>query len=205
MNKNIHEDLSQIRQIMESSARFFSLSGWAGILAGIYALIGAYFVYKIDYMSHARIYYDIYEGNYSAGALKLVLIAVLVFVFATGTAIYTSWRTAKKNGQKLWTPAARKMFYNMSLPLITGGIFGIILIFHGYIGLVAPITLIFYGISLLLAANYTYSNIRYLGLMEIALGLISAWYIGYGLLFWTIGFGVLHILYGIFMYLRYKK
>ena len=205
MDTKIQEELSHIRSMMERSTRFLSLSGWAGILAGIYALTGAFFAYKLIYRSQTIIYYDIKDGIFSNGALLLLSIAIIVFILAVATAIYTSSRTAKKSGNKLWTPAALKMIYNMSIPLLTGGVLSIILIQNGNIGLVAPVTLIFYGLSLILAANYTYSNVKILGIFEIILGLISSYYQGYGLYFWALGFGIFHILYGLFMYLKYKK
>jgi hypothetical protein len=44
-----------------------------------------------------------------------------------------------------------------------------------------------------------------LGICEIGLGLIASIYMGYGLLFWAVGFGVLHIIYGIVMYMKYER
>ncbi|MDX5428570.1 MAG: hypothetical protein LPK79_10755 [Bacteroidota bacterium] len=35
------KDLELIRSMMERSTRFFSLSGWVGILIGIYSLVAA--------------------------------------------------------------------------------------------------------------------------------------------------------------------
>jgi hypothetical protein len=135
----------------------------------------------------------------------LLGIALAVFLLTLVTAFYTSSRTAKKSGKKLWTPAALKLIYNMAIPLAAGGILSVILIQKGAIGLIAPITLIFYGLSLVLAANYTYSNVKILGIFEIIIGLIASYYQGYGLYFWALGFGIFHIIYGIFMYLKYKK
>ena len=71
-------------------------------------------------------------------------------------------------------------------------------------GLVAGTTLIFYGLALVNAEKYTYSDIKYLGYLEIVLGCLSLFFIGKGLIFWTIGFGVLHIVYGIILYRKYK-
>jgi len=205
MNTEIQEELLHIRSMMEKSTRFLSLSGWAGIMAGIYALTGAYFAHRIIYRSKTIIYYDITEGVFSNGSMILLGIALSVFVLTLATAIYTSSKTAKASGKQLWTPAALKMMFNMAIPLISGGILSIILIQKGTIGLIAPITLIFYGLSLVLAANYTYSNVKILGIFEIFVGLIASYYQGYGLYFWALGFGVFHIIYGIFMYIKYKK
>ena len=65
--------------------------------------------------------------------------------------------------------------------------------------------LIFYGVTLFNASKWTLDEVHYLGLSEIVLGLISAFYIGYGLLFWAIGFGVLHIAYGALMWWRHDR
>ena len=46
-------------------------------------------------------------------------------------------------------------------------------------------------------------TLKGLGLCEITLGLLSLYYIGYGLAFWVLGFGVLHIAYGLYMHIKY--
>ncbi len=204
MEDKIQEELKHIRSMMEKSTRFLSLSGWAGIMAGIYALTGAYFAYRVITNSPIVMYYHI-DGKFSNGAFILLGIALAVFVLTLVTALYTSSRTARKANKKLWTPAAIKLIYNMAIPLVVGGILSIILILKGAIGLVAPVTLIFYGLSLILASNYTYSNVKILGIFEVIIGLIASYYQGYGLFFWSLGFGFFHIIYGIFMYLKYKK
>jgi general stress protein CsbA len=79
------------------------------------------------------------------------------------------------------------------------------LLFHGLVGLVAPAMLIFYGLALVSGSHYTLNEVRYLGILEILLGLVASVLIGYGLLFWAIGFGVLHVLYGIVMYVRHEQ
>jgi len=209
MNKELHKEISQIKSLMERSTRYFSLSGWAGILAGIYALIGAYLANDIlNGLKVDRVYENGlgYSGSFpSHDILNLLLIAAIVFVFSVATGIITSYISARKSNEKLWSPAAKKMIFNMMIPLSAGGIFAVILIIHGYLGLVAPATLIFYGLSLLSASYYTYSNIKILGIAEIILGLLSSYFVGSGLLFWSIGFGLFHILYGTFMYLKYRK
>jgi hypothetical protein len=94
---------------------------------------------------------------------------------------------------------------NLSIPLITGGLFILIVLGTGHYGLAAPASLIFYGLALIQASSNTYDEIRYLGFSEIILGLISAILPGFGLIFWALGFGVLHIVYGTIMYNKYDK
>jgi hypothetical protein len=204
MKEKYIEDLKEIKDIMNRSSRFISLSGLSGISAGISALIGAYMAYRIvytnqDYQEYGRIFLT------NESITQLLLIALGTLILAIGTGIYFTTRETKKRNQKIWDVQTKRLLINLSIPLLAGGILCLMLLFKGYIGLVAPLTLIFYGLALVNASKYTLNEIRSLGLIEIALGLIATYFIGFGLLFWTIGFGVLHIIYGIIMQWRYKS
>jgi len=91
------------------------------------------------------------------------------------------------------------------IPLVTGAVFGLILLKHEHFGVVAPVSLIFYGLALINASKYTFGTIKFLGISEIIVGLIAAYYPGNGLFFWALGFGVLHIIYGTVMYFKYDR
>lgn len=204
------DDLSQIRSIMEQSSRFISLSGLSGIIAGFLALFGAalafwyfdYGVYTPELLDHMIDYRGYPLADF---LLFLFADAGIVFILALTFAILLTTRKAKKQNQKVWTKPVQRMLLALIIPLVTGGIFCIILFYHGIIFLIAPVTLIFYGLALLNAAKYTLHDIKYLGVTEIILGLISSVIPGYGLLIWAIGFGFLHILYGVIMYYKYER
>lgn len=194
------KDISEIRSIMERSSRFISLSGLSGVMAGIYALAGAYVAHLILLNYHS--------GQYDSQKdvmLYLLLDAALVLGSATGTGIFLTTQRARKQRLKIWDTVAKRLLVNLLIPLVTGGLFILILLSRGYVGIIAPTMLIFYGLSLVNASKYTLSDIRYLGIAEIVVGLVSAIMIGNGLLFWTIGFGVLHIVYGTVMYYKYER
>lgn len=204
------ETLSEIRSLMERSSRFISLSGLSGVFAGIFALIGtiaAYIYLKIGIGSPGYYEYAISEnGEINTGFYIFFLtdaICVLIASIAAGSIL--TMRKAKQKGQPIWNTTAKRLLINLMIPLITGGVFCLVLLYHGLVGLVAPATLIFYGLSLLNASKYTLEDIRYLGISEIMLGLIASIYIGYGLIFWALGFGILHIIYGIVMYKKYEQ
>jgi general stress protein CsbA len=208
-NKHL-ESLAEIRSIMEKSSRFISLSGLSGVFAGVFALIGAgaaYFYLNISINS--RNYYDyayLENGETNYEFYKFFIInATLVLVFSLVFGFYFTKRKAKKNNVSVWDSSSKRLLINLMIPLVTGGLFGMILLYHGLVGLIAPITLLFYGLALLNASKYTLNDIRYLGISEIVLGLLASIYIGYGLLFWAIGFGVLHIVYGVVMYFKYER
>jgi hypothetical protein len=206
------EHLSEIRSLMERSSRFISLSGLSGVAAGVFALIGAtavYIYFDIFPFDENLVYYaDVVAAEKRWGIDYLTfffLDAALVFIFAVAGGIFFTTRKAKQKGQKIWDKLTQKLLLNLLIPLATGGINCLALMKHGEFGLVAPATLVFYGLALVNGGKYTLSDIHYLGLSEIVLGLIALFYIGYGLEFWAIGFGVLHIIYGTVMYFKYEK
>jgi len=206
--KEAHEyekDLASIRSMMERSAKFISLSGLSGVLAGVYALIGAVAAYFVAHYPISAFDYRQYSINERDTFFKLLMIAALVLVASLTTGILLSNKKAKKHGLKFWTPASQRLFINLAIPLVSGGILILIMLFTGHFGLAAPASLIFYGLALIQASSNTFDEIRYLGFSEIILGLISAAVPGYGLIFWALGFGVLHIVYGGIMYNKYDK
>lgn len=190
------EDLKDIKDIMTRSSRFISLSGLSGVFAGVFALIGAYLAYQTVYYQQSYVDYRTAVIDLES-VLKLIGIATGVIVLSFVFGIYFTTKKAKEKRQKLWDRSTRLLLINLFIPLIAGGILCLMLLLKGYIGFVAPFTLIFYGLALVNASKYTLSQIKSLGLLEIALGLVATHYIGYGLIFWAIGFGVLHIIYGL--------
>ena len=209
------EHLSQIRNLMEKSSRFLSLSGLSGIFAGVYALLGAYLVYSdfnIISSDTASVSYSEFIKTANSGTDSVILkiqslfiIGAIVLILSLVTGYIFTRRKAKKQNLNVWDSTTKRMIFSLSIPLISGGIFCLILIKHNAVGLVAPATLIFYGLALLNASKYTFNDIKYLGVLEIILGLVSAYYIGRGLLFWAVGFGILHIVYGAVMYFKYDQ
>jgi hypothetical protein len=150
-------------------------------------------------------YKNLESGSLSTDLWKLILLAIAVLTLAFNTAMILSYRKAHSRGEKFWDPTSRRLLVNFMVPLIAGGILILIFLSKGLIGLIAPLTLIFYGLSLYNAGKFTYSEVKSLGLIEIALGLMSAYFVGYGLLFWALGFGIAHIIYGIYMHYRYER
>lgn len=199
-------DIAEIRSMMERSSKFLSLSGWAGIMAGIYALSGAYIAYKIFDFNPDEIFYStIKSGSLFVSLLNIIFLTLIILILALSTAIFLSYKKANKRGEKLWNPTARRLLIHMAVPLIVGGLLILILISKGLIGLLAPFTLIFYGLALYNASKFTYEEVKTLGLIQVGLGLISSYFVGYGLLIWALGFGVVHIIYGIYMHYRYER
>ncbi|WP_420574579.1 hypothetical protein [Kordia sp.] len=201
-------DIKEIKNLMNKSSRFISLSGLSGIMAGIYALIGAWFarqeLLKV-YEMKSRLFENRQYTGSSDVTIKLMMIAAVVLFLAIVTGIILTRRKAQKNGERMFDKTAIKLLINFLIPLVTGGIFALILLQKGFIGFVAPVTLIFYGLACVNASQHTFGHVKYLGLANIILGLISTQYVGYGLYFWAIGFGIFHIIYGGLMYILLER
>jgi len=198
------QDLTEIRSMMERSSRFISLSGLSGVFAGMFALVGAYIAYNRILADNEGEYLNLLENT---PLLRFIVIdGIVVLTFSLIFAFYFTARQAKRKGLKLWDNTSRRLLVNMGVPLIAGGFFCLILLQQAP-HLIDSATLVFYGLALINASKYTYDDVKYLGYIEVVLGLacglLNEWRIG--LLFWSLGFGVLHIAYGIVMYKKYER
>ena len=197
-NEDYLKDITEIKEMMNKSSRFFSLSGISGILAGIYALIGAGVAYYLVSISGRD--YLITDGKiFNYILIDLALVALLSAL----TAAILSNRKARKNKETLWNGTSKRLLAAFLVPLATGGIYILIKISSNHYGLTGSLMLIFYGLALVNASKYTIGNVKYLGYIEIALGLICALFPGYGFWFWILGFGIMHILYGSLIYFKH--
>lgn len=204
-NEKYLNDISEIKNMMNQSSRFISLSGLSGVLAGIYSLIGAWLAYKTIYFDTTSMgnYRNLIISQDSINKLFIIALTVLILSIITGIAL--SVRKAKKTEDKIWNVSSKRLVINFAIPLATGGFFILFLIEKEMLSLVAPLTLLFYGLACVNASKYTLGDVRYLGITMIILGLLSTWFLGYGLLFWALGFGVCHIIYGSMMYFKYDR
>lgn len=198
--ENYLKDIQDIKKMMDRSSQFLSLSGMAGVMAGIYALAGAYAVSRIYDMN-----YGYYITQESQSFKAIIWIGLGVLVLSVVTAFILSSAKAKRNGESFWNATSQRLAVNFLIPLVTGGIFAILLMRNQYYGLIAPITLIFYGLACVNASKYTLRDVRYLGITIIIIGLFATAFMGYGLEFWALGFGMCHILYGAIMYFKYDR
>ncbi len=206
--KDYLKDIQDIKQMMSKSSQFLSLSGLSGILAGIYALIGAFIANSIlpDYN---KIGYELSRETLTLTeqeiTTKLFFIAFTVIVLSILSGILLCASKAKKQKESLWNESSKRLLISFGIPLITGGIFALLLLQKEYYGIIAPITLLFYGLGCVSASKHTFRDVKYLGITLIILGLLATYFMGYGLLFWALGFGVCHIIYGSRMYFKYDR
>lgn len=204
MKEKYIEDLKEIKDIMNRSSRFLSLSGISGISAGIIALAGAYTANKLVF-SKADLF-TLNSVEFPADQfLTLMAVALATMIVSIGLVILLTTRETKKRHQKIWDHQTKRILFNLFVPLLTGGIICLFFLAKGFVGVVIPFTLIFYGLTLFGVSKYTLNEIGSLGLIEIVLGLLALHFIAYSLWFWAAGFGIFHIVYGFIVKLKYKS
>lgn len=203
-NQDALEQLKHIRSMMEQSSRFISLSGWSGISAGVCALVGAGFAHQAieayygnDYLRGVAIPGNLYT--------RLWFIAIAVFIAAAVTAIFFSVRKSKQQGVSIWGESSKRLLWNTLVPMVIGGVLILKMMQDNLYDYVAASCLIFYGLGLLHGSKYTLGEVKYLGYAQLLLGILCLFYVRQGLLFWSMGFGVCHIVYGALMWLKYDR
>lgn len=201
MNRHV-EDIKEIRKMMEQSARFISLSGMSGVVVGAIALLGvAALVYHFGINLFSPFYPQYSEDFLPAGFVVAIVVLVLSLLTASAFTINRS----KKLGIKVWDNTAKRLSINLMVPLVVGGLFCIALALHGGLIFLAPASLVFYGLSLINASKYTLQEIRMMGVLQSLLGLLAMFIPQYSLIFWAVGFGFVHIVYGLLMYNKYER
>ncbi len=198
------EAINDIRQIMERSSRFLSLSGWSGIMAGIFSLLASFIAYQWIYGGQSQPGNEVFDFHRSMDLLlNLSLLALGVLVATLAFAFFFTSRQAKRDHQKLWNPASRRLIINLFVPMIAGAIFIAAMLYQGSWEFIAGASLVFYGLGLVNASKFTLSDVRIVGYLEMLTGLTSLFFPAYGLFFWAFGFGIIHLFYGILMYFKY--
>ena len=211
-NEQLASTLQEIKHMMERSSRFISLSGLSGIAAGICALIGAAAAYTvlqnagyspIDYASSDVAINQ--RHSQSSVDSSLILIACLTFAAAFISAFIFTYIRCKKTNIPVWNASSRRLTFSALIPMAAGGIFLLKLMANFNYEFIGPGCLIFYGLAVLNGSKYTLQEVRYLGYALLLLGFINLWMPGFSIFFWAIGFGLLHIIYGIIMWVKYER
>lgn len=204
MKEKYIEDLKEIKEIMNRSTRFISLSGLSGVSTGIIALTGAFVAHQSFFKNQGYLVYNAVDISHDR-MVHLLLIALGTLILSIGTAFYFTHRKTKMRNESILNQQTKELLINLLIPLTTGGLLCLVLLFKGFVGMLPPLTLIFYGLALVNGSKYTLPEIRNLGLIEISIGLLAIQFIGYGLVFWAFGFGVMQIVYGLIVQKKYQQ
>lgn len=181
---------------MSRTTQFISLSGLSGVSTGIIALAGMCLAYRMVFNHEDYLVYKAVSLS-NEREFFLLVIAIGTIILSVASAIFFTKRKSKIQKQIIWNALTKRFLFNLLLPLVTGGILCLMLLNKGFLGFLPSLTLIFYGLSLINGSKYTFREIRYLGIIQIILGLLAFQFISYSLLFWGLGFGIIQIIYGL--------
>lgn len=201
-------DIRHIRQLMERSRYFTGLSGLSGIAAGLFAVIGVTLLAAYRgagglhpvYLSASGV--GTHPWGWSMLSFTMV-VAACVFLGALGSACYFTRRRMNRLGYPLVDSRTYRLLLNLAIPLVIGGAFCAGLLYQGMGELVPATMLVFYGLALLNGSHFLSEELRVLAYLELGLGLLALFLPVWGLLLWGGGFGILHLIYGAWIYYKY--
>ncbi|MBQ1408707.1 MAG: hypothetical protein IIY87_03000 [Bacteroidales bacterium] len=202
-NNDALRDIKDIRSMMERSSRFLSISGWGVAAVGIIAIVAAWIAYKV--FSDGTLFgYTHYLWAYKT---KVAVVGSLILVVFCGMIVFfSSVIMARRRGVKfVFDKTMRRTVLNFSIPLLAGGILCLALVLEGHYGLTSSIMLIFYGLALINCHHFSHPVLGTLGYLELLLGLVDCFTVTHALLLWAVGFGLLHLIFGIYLIVINKR
>lgn len=202
------EVLRDIRSMMERSGRFFSLSGLAGVYVGGYAVAGWLGLHMwMGVSPWGSGLSGLLDGGGLDGGLRwrMVWVGLGVLAVSLATGLWMAARKAAGRREPLWDASARQLLVGLMVPLAAGGLYILTLLVHGAWRLVLPASLLFYGLGLVNASRHTLVEIRSLGLAFVVTGLLASLQPRLAHAYWVFGFGVLHIVYGLWIHRRHER
>ena len=203
------EALRDIRNMMQRSKKFDHISGKAGIVVGILALIIVAITYWLLGISPRTPFYYNYlyteSGKHNNVWWQLTGLYSVLLLVATWIGYQFAIKNAVQNGSDSFATPLRQLLTSMLYPLLSGGAVCLVLLYHQQEAWLAPLSLIFYGLAMVQAGQHSFSSLIILGIALIVIGLLSAIFLPYALIGWALGFGCLHIIFGSYIYYRYKS
>jgi len=203
--KTPEEELASIKSMMERLTRFLSLSGFSGMLAGMYALAASVTAWYWIYFPSSSWGTGSDTLSFRELVNRLLLLGLATLIAAVGTAYFLSKKKGSAVTHPFWSPASKRFLQSLFLPVALGGFFCFALLHESAFELIPAAMLLFYGIGLVQSAQFTLGEIKNLGFTQLLLGLIAAFFPDFGLLCWALGFGVFHLVYGSLMYYRHER
>lgn len=207
MSKEALNELSEIKMMMTRSTKFLSLSGWSGIWVGLCGLLASGTLYY--WQTLATFSYlplsdsDPYQTAYTP--FMLVGLAIVTFITAVAGGFYFTIRKTKQSGTPFLTSVTKRLLVRFATPLVIAAVLCLILYSHYLVEYTLATTLLFYGLALFTIQEDTVKEVKSIASLEIILGLLAFYFVDRSLLFWALGFGAVHLLYGIILWNKYDK
>ena len=178
------EALAYIRQTMESASSFTALSGWGLVAVGVVGLAAAGVAWRSGVPER----------------LSAWLPAAVLGVLCSGIA---NAAKARRLEMPLWTGSLRKVAWVMAPALAAGALMTWALDQAGVRYLMPGMWLALYGAGVTAGGTFSIRAVRWMGIALLLLGALAFVDPRQAIVYLALGFGVLHILFGLYVVRRH--
>ena len=198
------QDLADIKDMMHRSSKFTALSGLSGILAGVAGLVGGYFTYALLEVNQIKLQLNPTPIDEDI-SIQLLIIAASTLLTAKVFIFFFTSRRMRSNQESIMQKQTQRLMIHLFIPMLAGGLIIVKLLFNDLLGLSIAATLVFYGLGLINASKFTLDEMRSLGILQVLLGVLAVYFPAWSLIIWMVGFGLLHIAFGIYMHFNLRS
>lgn len=180
------DNLRFIRETMERSAVFTSVPGYGGALIGATAIGAAI----------------IAHNQSSIREWLIVWLVEAMLAFSIG--LLALWQKSKTSGESLASVPAKKFASAFAPPIVAGVILTALFYYRGFFAFLPCAWLTLYGTAVVTGGAYSVRIVPVVGWIFVALGAVAAFApASWGNLLMALGFGVLHVVFGLIVARRY--
>jgi len=202
MDRQVHslhgramDNLRYIREAMERSSSFTAVPGWGGVLIGATALIAAAlaeWMESIDRLAGLR------------GGRGWMLVWGWELPLALMIGGVAMKRKARAANVKLLTGPGRKFVLSLAPPLVAGALISVALVRIGSFDVLPGVWLLLYGVGVVAGGAFSVRVVPVMGMFFMGLGTLTLFAPpAFGRLMMAVGFGVVHIVFGLIIARRY--
>ncbi|HXG86130.1 MAG TPA: hypothetical protein VNI84_19070 [Pyrinomonadaceae bacterium] len=180
------DNLRFIRETMERSAVFTSVPGYGGALMGATAVGAAIIAHNQPLIKNWLI----------------VWLIEAILAFSIG--LFALWQKSKNSGESLASVPAKKFALAFAPPIVAGIILTALLYYRGFYEFLPCVWLTLYGTAVVTGGAYSVRIVPIVGWIFVALGAVAAFApASAGNLLMALGFGAMHIVFGLIVARRY--
>ncbi len=192
------ENLRVIRQTMERSTKYSTLSGLSGVLVGCVAIVGVWLTY---FLSRTGLPAD---GFAPHSLLPLALIWSSVLVLAIGIDFLANKRRAARVGKSVFSPLGWHIVLAALPGFLAGAALTVFFVQHGLLYSVWGAWMLCYGLAICAVGLFSIKPVSALGGAFVLAGMATLLLPArLGLPMMALAFGGFHIGYGVLMARRH--
>jgi hypothetical protein len=180
------DNLRFIRETMERAGSFTAVSGWGSIATGLTALLAAWI------------------ASLTSDATTWLVVWSAEALLALGIGTWAVLQKARAAGLPLLSGPGRKVALSLSPPLLAGAVLTLVFFSEGLLRMLPGMWMLLFGVGIVAAGSFSVRIVPVMGLSFMLLGAVAfllplSWANGV----MALGFGGLHIFFGVLIARRY--